>query len=383
MSSLLELPPLSLYIHIPWCLRKCPYCDFNSHACSAGEIPEADYVRCLLDDLQEELQYVQGRSLQSVFFGGGTPSIFSSAAINNILQGVEKHIPFSEDIEITLEANPGTVEQGKFLGFYQAGINRLSIGIQSFDDLQLQQLGRVHSSNEARKAVNSAQRAGFSNINLDLMHGLPGQSSAEAKNDLQQAIDLGPSHLSWYQLTIEKNTAFYQHPPTLPAESKLVEIQDSGEQLLSAHGFVQYEVSAYNRSQSSSLHNLNYWQFGDYLGIGAGAHGKVTQVSTGRIMRRHKTRSPKDYLDKEKPYLTAENRVPIDELALEFMMNALRLCNGVDTSLFSTRTGLPLTEFEATISHLQHQGLLSNNPQRLQTTERGQRFLNEVIGAFL
>jgi len=270
----LLLPPLSLYIHIPWCIRKCPYCDFNSHQAN-NDIPEAEYVAALCFDLEQDAALAQGRKLTSIFFGGGTPSMFSANAIAQILKDAEAIIGFEPDIEITLEANPGTFEQEKFSGFRAAGVNRLSIGIQSFNDAQLKLLGRVHGRDEALRAVDVAHKAGFDNINLDLMHGLPEQSVNDAKADLAQAIALAPEHISWYQLTIEQNTAFYSAPPILPVEDTLADIQDEGQALLAAAGYAQYEISAYAKNNQRARHNINYWQFGDYLGIGAGAHGKL------------------------------------------------------------------------------------------------------------
>ena len=277
-----SLPPLSLYVHIPWCVRKCPYCDFNSHA-AGPEIPEQAYIQRLIADLQQDQPWAQGRKLTSIFFGGGTPSLFSAAGIGQIVSAAEKIIGFNEDIEITLEANPGTFEQEKFSGFRSAGINRLSIGIQSFNDAHLTKLGRIHSGNQALSAIDTARTAGFENFNLDLMHGLSGQSLAEASADIQQAIDLGAKHISWYQLTIEPNTEFYSRPPQLPEDDILADIQQMGMALLDEHGFGQYEVSAFAQPGQRSEHNINYWQFGDYLGIGAGAHGKITCPISSRL----------------------------------------------------------------------------------------------------
>ena len=271
-----SLPPLSLYVHIPWCVRKCPYCDFNSHA-AGPEIPEQAYIQRLISDLEQDLPLAQGRKLTSIFFGGGTPSLFSAEGIGRIITAAEERVGFEEEIEITLEANPGTVEQAKFSGFRSAGINRLSIGIQSFNDSHLSKLGRIHSGEQALAAVGTARRAGFENFNLDLMHGLSGQTLDEARRDIQLATDQGANHISWYQLTIEPNTEFYSRPPRLPEEEVLADIQQMGMELLQDRGYSQYEVSAYARNGESSRHNLNYWQFGDYLGIGAGAHGKISQ----------------------------------------------------------------------------------------------------------
>ena len=379
---MLTLPPLSLYIHIPWCVRKCPYCDFNSHT-TAGELPEAEYIAALLADLQADLDYVQGRKIHSIFFGGGTPSLFSAAGIEAILTGVERRIGFDGDIEITLEANPGTFEQDKFASFRAAGINRLSIGIQSFDDLHLQQLGRIHNAREAHSVASMARAADFDNFNLDLMHGLPGQTEQDALNDLRRAIALEPNHISWYQLTIEPNTAFYRQPPQLPKDSVLEAIFEAGQQLLADSGFQQYEVSAYARDGQASNHNLNYWQFGDYLGIGAGAHGKVTLLQEQQVIRTRKTRTPKDYLARSGDYSAPAETIEAEQLPVEFLMNALRLNNGVKSELFSQRTGLPLKTIHLPWQQLQQRELMVNNQQRLQPTTTGHRFLNSLLEAFL
>jgi oxygen-independent coproporphyrinogen-3 oxidase len=349
----LSLPPLALYIHIPWCIRKCPYCDFNSHQAN-DDLPEAEYVAALRADLEQDLVLAQGRKLTSIFFGGGTPSVFSANAIAQILQDAERLVGFESDIEITLEANPGTFEQERFSGFRAAGANRLSIGIQSFNDVQLKLLGRVHGRDEALRAVNVARKAGFDNINLDLMHGLPQQSISDAMADLQQAIALSPEHLSWYQLTIEQNTVFYSAPPILPEEEILADIQDAGQALLANAGYAQYEVSAYAQPNRQARHNLNYWQFGDYLGIGAGAHGKITQPTQNSIMRLWKTRLPKHYLESQQKITSPINGhqnsyagggevLTPESLPLEFMLNALRLNEGVALEYFTERTGLLLT----------------------------------------
>jgi len=377
----LQLPPLSLYIHIPWCVRKCPYCDFNSHQ-QNGELPEQEYVAALQQDLAQCLPMVQGRKLHSIFIGGGTPSLFSGRAFADILGYAEKVIGFETAIEITMEANPGTAEQSRFHAYRAAGINRLSIGVQSFNDLQLQALGRIHSSEQASKAVTMARKAGFDNINLDLMHGLPGQTQADALSDLEQALNLGTEHLSWYQLTIEPNTEFYSRPPRLPEDEALAEIQDLGVQKLAANGMRQYEVSAYCRNQQPSQHNLNYWRFGDYLGIGAGAHGKVSYLGNNTIERHWKTRQPNHYLDPDKNFLSGSKLIPQNELTVEFMMNALRLNDGVDNSLYSQRTGLNLQDIATTTQALRDKGLLAPNPQRLQASPLGQRFLNDTLAQF-
>ena len=377
--SQIELPPLSLYVHIPWCVRKCPYCDFNSH--ESTTIPEQDYVAALINDLDQELINVQGRQLQSIFFGGGTPSLFAEKSIATILNAVEKRIPFAKGIEITLEANPGTVERNKFTGYRSAGVNRLSIGIQSFNDLHLNELGRIHSGSEALSAVQSAKNAGFDNLNLDLMHGLPAQTQHEALADIQQAIDLGPTHISWYQLTIEPNTVFYNQPPTLPIEDELADIQDSGERLLADYGFEQYEVSAYSKNDKQCAHNLNYWQFGDYIGIGAGSHGKVTDVKTHQIERRWKSRQPKDYLNPKDGIVKCRS-ILSNDLPLEYLMNALRLNAGFSLDDFTASTGIDVLTIDNKITHLVQKGLLSRTNGKVSATRIGRRFLNDVIAEF-
>ncbi len=378
---MLTLPPLSLYIHIPWCVRKCPYCDFNSH--EEKTIPEQAYVAKLLCDLEQDLSFVQGRALQSIFFGGGTPSLFFSQSIKNILAGVQEKIPFAADIEITLEANPGTAEAEKFQGFHAAGVNRLSIGVQSFQSQHLQALGRIHDGEQAVRAVAMAQAAGFERINIDLMHGLPAQTVEDALADLQQAIDLGVSHISWYQLTIEPNTVFYRQPPPLPAEEALWDIQQAGLALLQQNGFAQYEVSAFSRAGHQCKHNLNYWQFGDYLGIGAGAHGKITLPAENRILRYSKTRLPRDYLARESNFLAEQFDLAAADLPFEFMLNTLRLADGVPKTLFAERTGLALTAIETVWQDLYQRELVENNNDKFITTEKGFLFLNDVLTAFM
>lgn len=376
-----KLPPLALYVHIPWCIRKCPYCDFNSHTATA-ELPEQAYVAALLADLDLDLVHVHGRQLTSIFFGGGTPSLFSAQALKALLNGIAQRIPFSPSIEITLEANPGTFEQDKFAAYRALGINRLSIGIQSFADSKLQALGRVHSGAEAIKAVSMARQAGFANFNLDLMHGLPDQSPAEALADLQTAIDLAPSHLSWYQLTMEPNTVFWSKPPLLPEDDVLWDIQEAGQALLAEQGFIQYEVSAYAKDGQHALHNVNYWSFGDFIGIGAGAHGKVSDPQ-GRIQRTWKTRQPTDYLDSDKAFLAGSSTLPAADLPFEFLMNALRLTDGVALKLFSQRTGLPVSSLQAGLQQARQRGLLSADPERLTPSPQGQLFLNDLLHIFL
>ncbi|MCC9005806.1 radical SAM family heme chaperone HemW [Pseudomonas putida] len=380
-AAFTSLPPLALYIHIPWCVRKCPYCDFNSHA-AGPELPEDAYVSALLDDLDQELAAVQGRPISSIFFGGGTPSLFSANALGRLLRGVEQRIPFAPDIEITLEANPGTFEQDKFKAYRQTGINRLSIGVQSFQPAKLEALGRIHNGDEAVRAAGMARAAGFDNFNMDLMHGLPDQSLDDALGDLRQAIDLGPTHLSWYQLTVEPNTVFWNQPPELPEDDILWDIQEAGQALMAEHGFRQYEVSAYAQAGRAARHNLNYWRFGDFIGIGAGAHGKLT-FADGRILRTWKTRLPKDYLNLAKPFKAGEKLLPVDELPFEFLMNALRLTDGVEAELFTQRTGLPLAQLREARRAAEQKGLLQVEPDRLVATPRGQLFLNDLLQYFL
>ncbi len=384
-TQLTELPPLSLYIHIPWCVRKCPYCDFNSH--TADTIPEQQYVKALIEDLKQDITFVQGRKLQSIFFGGGTPSLFSAKAISSILNSVEKHIPFSDDIEITLEANPGTAEQENFCGYYSAGVNRLSIGVQSFNPQQLKSLGRIHDNAEAIAAAQAARHAGFDNVNIDLMHGLPGQTQTESLQDIQQAIDLAPTHISWYQLTIEPNTVFYNHPPQLPSDDQLADIQSAGEQLLADNQFNQYEISAYCQTQRPSKHNMNYWLFGDYIGIGAGAHSKITSLHNQTIQRFWKTRSPKDYLAANeeptgKKLIAGEKTLSYEDMPVEFMMNSMRLINGFERDLFQQRSGRPIQSITAILSDLSTRGLLKQEDGNIAPTALGRRFLNDILAAF-
>ncbi|NQD92596.1 radical SAM family heme chaperone HemW [Pseudomonas sp. CrR25] len=376
-----QLPPLALYIHIPWCVKKCPYCDFNSHA-AGPTLPEQEYVDALLADLEEDLDQVHGRPLTSIFFGGGTPSLFSAQALGRLLEGVERRAPFARDIEITLEANPGTFEQAKFAAYRGLGINRLSIGVQSFQAEKLAALGRIHDGDEAIRAADMARAAGFDNFNLDLMHGLPQQSLDDALGDLRIAIAQAPTHLSWYQLTLEPNTVFWNQPPTLPEDDILWDIQEAGQALLAAHGYAQYEVSAYAQPGKAARHNLNYWTFGDFLGIGAGAHAKLSSPD-GRIKRSWKTRLPKDYLDADKRFTAGERLLGPDELPFEFLMNVLRLTDGVASELFTERTGVPLECLAEARAEAERRGLLHHDPARLTATREGQLFLNDLLQHFL
>jgi oxygen-independent coproporphyrinogen-3 oxidase len=374
------LPPLSLYIHIPWCVRKCPYCDFNSHqADQTLAEKEPLYIDALLRDLDNDLPLAQGRSISSIFIGGGTPSLFSAASIATLLAGIHARIPITQHAEITLEANPGTFEQEKFSGFFDAGINRLSIGIQSFQQEKLAALGRIHNSDEAKCAISIAKQAGFTNFNLDLMHGLPNQTLADALSDLQTAIDVEPTHLSWYQLTIEPNTFFYSHPPTLPDDDALWDIQEAGQSLLAKNGYVQYEISAYSKRNKPSVHNVNYWEFGDYLGIGAGAHGKITDLKKQAVMRLWKTRLPKDYLNASASFMAGSNTLSADDLLLEGLMNVLRLNEGIDLDLFCARTGLDKIDVNNAL--IVASDFLTND-HKVQCNELGHRYLNNVLALF-
>ena len=372
---------LSLYVHIPWCVRKCPYCDFNSHA-ESGELPEQDYLGALIADLDLDRPAAQHRELRSIFFGGGTPSLLSPQTIGAILEAASIRFAFAPAIEITLEANPGTTEQQRFKDFRSAGINRLSLGIQSLNPQHLKTLGRIHDRDQAINAVQQARKAGFENINLDLMHGLPSQSVDDAANDLNAALALEPEHLSWYQLTIEPNTEFYKRPPQLPEDDTLAAIQERGFELLADAGFEHYEVSAFCRPGRASLHNINYWQFGDYIGIGAGAHGKFTH-SDGRIVRTRKTRLPKDYLASSGKCDRNNEMIAQEALPFEFMMNALRLNNGFAKELFTERTGLPWQMVAHKVELLIGRGLLAQAADIVAPTALGQRFLNDVLAEFL
>lgn len=376
-----ELPPLAAYIHIPWCVKKCPYCDFNSHA-AGPTLPEEAYVDALLADLDADLAQVHQRPLSSIFFGGGTPSLFSAKALGRLLEGVERRVPFAGDIEITLEANPGTFEQAKFRDYRSLGINRLSIGVQSFQPAKLKALGRIHDGDEAVRAADMARAAGFDNFNLDLMHGLPDQSIDDALSDLRIAIAQQPTHLSWYQLTMEPNTVFWNQPPEVPEDDVLWDIQEAGQALLAAEGYAQYEVSAYAQPDKAARHNLNYWTFGDFLGIGAGAHAKLSQPD-GRILRSWKTRLPKDYMDSRKRFSAGERVLTAEELPFEFLMNVLRLTDGVASELFTQRTGLQFSVLAAARQDAQQRGLLHADPARLCATREGQLFLNDLLQYFL
>ena len=379
--SFQALPPLSLYVHIPWCVRKCPYCDFNSHELR-GELPEQQYVPALLADLEQALPSVWGRRVHTVFFGGGTPSLLSARALDDLLSGIRARVQLDPAAEITLEANPGTFEADKFAEFRRIGINRLSIGIQSFNARHLRALGRIHDEHQARRAVQIAQDC-FDNVNLDLMYALPEQTLLEAEADLATAIDFGPQHLSVYQLTIEPNTWFARFPPPLPDDESAADMQEVLEGMLAESGYVHYETSAFARTGCRSQHNLNYWRFGDYLGIGAGAHSKLSFAA--RIVRQTRWRHPREYLESaaDGRALQSEREVDISELPFEFMMNALRLTEGFETSLFQERTGLSVTAAVRPLEEAERRGLIHRDHLRIAPTRKGQRFLNDLLQLFL
>lgn len=377
------LPPLSLYVHLPWCVRKCPYCDFNSYE-AKGELPERGYVDALLRDLDAELGFLGGRALESVFLGGGTPSLFSGDGIRRLLDGVCARARLADDAEITLEANPGAVDAARFAEFRAAGVNRLSIGVQSFRRGPLRALGRIHDGEEARQAFVLARAAGFANVNLDLMYGLPSDDVSASLSDLEAAVELAPEHVSWYQLTLEPNTAFHRRPPPLPADETVLEIEREGRALLASGGYARYEISAYARSGATCRHNLNYWQFGDYLGLGAGAHGKVTRLAPAAVERRAKTRNPRTYVAHAgtAAAVTIERIDAPAQVALEFLMNALRLPGGVSTACFAAHAGQPLAAMRAKIDAAVAQGWLYDDARALRPTPLGLQFLNRMLESF-
>ena len=385
----LAAPPLSLYVHMPWCVKKCPYCDFNSHGLRGAPPPYAEYVDLLLSDLDADLRdfgaAAHGRAIVSVFFGGGTPSLFAPELVARFLDGARRRLPFAADCEITLETNPGTVEHGRFDGYLQAGVNRLSFGIQSFDNDKLKRLGRIHSAAEAEAAVKSAQDAGYANFNLDLMYALPEQTLDGAFADVERAVALSPTHISHYQLTLEPNTAFAANPPPLPDDDHAWAMQEACEARLAQAGYGQYEISAYAQPGRRCTHNLNYWQFGDYLGIGAGAHGKLSDAATGNVHRRWKTRHPRAWMEAAggTARIGGDSTVADDELPFEYMLNALRLVDGVPLAHFAARTGLPLERIATPLAEAHRRGWLVEDGGRLCTTPLGQRFLNDVIASFL
>jgi oxygen-independent coproporphyrinogen-3 oxidase len=375
------LPPLSLYIHIPWCVRKCPYCDFNSHE-ARNAIPEKEYVAALVRDLELALPQIWGRKVYTVFFGGGTPSMLSGESVTEILRQVRMLLPLDLNAEITLEANPGTVETERFAAYRDAGVNRLSLGIQSFNDAHLQALGRIHSADEAKRAIEIAQQH-FDNINLDLMYALPQQTLEQALQDVQTALQFKPQHLSCYHLTLEPNTLFYRNPPPLPDDDASSDMQQRIEALLAAHGYEHYETSAFAQPKKRARHNLNYWQFGDYLGIGAGAHSKLSFHD--KVIRQMRYKQPQAYLDAVARYapVQEEHEVALADIAFEFMMNALRLNEGFDSVLFQERTSLSLLSIRNELAEAERRGLLSRDQQCIAPTKLGQRFLNDLLEIFL
>ncbi len=378
------LPPLSLYIHVPWCVRKCPYCDFNSHQ-AGDEIPEKTYIDALIKDLEQDLPLVWGRTIQTIFIGGGTPSLFSAEGYDRLFSALRALLPIRADAEITLEANPGTFEAAKFIDYRAVGINRLSIGIQSFNGDSLTALGRIHDGKQAIRAAEIAHQAGFDNFNLDLMFGLPKQTAELAKKDVQTAIALEPTHISYYQLTIEPNTFFHQSPPKLPDDEPIYDWQIANQQRLAEAGYLQYEVSAYAKKGCQSRHNLNYWQFGDYLGIGAGAHGKLTSAATQSIERLVKQKQPQAYLERvnSPQRILKQEQVGINEIGFEFMLNALRLTEGFATPLFMQHCGVPLATIKNQLAEAEERGLIDYSVEWIRPTELGQRYLNSLIELFL
>lgn len=375
------LPPLALYVHLPWCIRKCPYCDFNSHEVR-GSVPEEAYVAALITDLESVLPSVWGRRVYSIFFGGGTPSLFTAASIERLLSAFRARLLLAADAEVTLEANPGTFEVDKFRAFRDAGVNRLSVGIQSFDARHLRALGRIHDARDAYRAVEIA-REHFESFNLDLMYALPGQSETEARRDLEIAVAAGAPHVSAYHLTIEPNTYFAKYPPSIPDEDAAAEIHGAVEATLVSNDYVHYETSAYARPGRECRHNLNYWRFGDYLGIGAGAHAKVSSVD--RVVREARVRNPREYLRRVAAgtHVVERREVTRAELPFEFMMNALRLSHGFETALFCERTGVPLAVVESKLTAAEALGLLSRDHLRIRPTEQGRRYLNDLLELFL
>ncbi len=384
MFQFTELPPLGLYIHFPWCVRKCPYCDFNSHEFKQG-IPEKEYIHALVADLEHELPAIWGRSIHSIFMGGGTPSLFSPESLDQLLSALRARLNIAASTEITLEANPGTVEKDRFREFRAIGINRLSIGVQSFNDDHLAKLGRIHNAREAIRAAEAAHDAGFDNFNLDLMYGLPDQTPQQAASDIQTAIDLEPTHISHYQLTIEPNTWFYHHPPVTPDDDALIEFETICRDRLISSGYQRYEVSAFAKQNRQCQHNLNYWLFGDYLGIGAGAHGKRTDAHAQKIYRTRKHRHPTEYLDSVDAgkHIAGHESVKQNSAVFEFMLNALRLTGGFETELFARRCGIPVKHIEEKLVHAEEDGLIDWDLHHIIPTDKGQKFLNNLLERFL
>ncbi len=378
------LPPLALYVHIPWCIKKCPYCDFNSHT-RIKPLPERQYIDALLSDLQYELPLIKDRNIVSLFIGGGTPSLFNPSTIEYLLNYLNTHLLLAPDMEITLEANPGSLEHARFTEFRAAGVNRLSVGVQSFEPDLLTSLGRVHDRDEAIRALETAQTAGFNSINIDLMYGLPKQTLQQAENDLATAIDMEIPHISHYQLTIEPHTAFYNRPPALPADDNIWEMQTLCQKMLAEHDYTHYEVSAYSKTGHRCAHNLNYWEFGDYLGIGAGAHQKLTSISPWQITRRWKQRLPEHYMQAtmEQTHIEGEHAVDAGSGVFEFMLNALRLIEGFPKKLFEQRLGLPLDTIETPLNKAIEQNLIACTPTHIRPTQQGRLFLNDLLMLFM
>jgi len=379
--------PLALYVHMPWCVRKCPYCDFNSHQLKSAT-PPGGYIDGLIHDFDTELPFLGDRRIESVFFGGGTPSLFPPEEFARLLEVFKQRIPFAPDAEVTMEANPGTLERGRFAGYRAAGINRVSLGAQSFSPEALGRLGRIHGPDDTYRAVEELHAAGLENFNLDLMYALPQQTLAEAVADVNIACELAPAHISHYQLALEPGTVFHAQPPPLPDEDAAYLMQDECQRILAANGFTQYEVSAYSHTGARCRHNLNYWLFGDYVGVGAGAHGKLTSQAPDRILRTVKPRQPRDYLDRlsDSPMLTVigeRNNVPAAELPFEFMLNALRLNEGFAVADFESRTGLPMSAAEPALERAQRRGLIEDMGTGWRPTELGRRFLNDLKASFL
>lgn len=381
-TSLLIAPPLAVYVHLPWCVAKCPYCDFNSHT-APQTLPQEKYVECLLADLEQDLALIENNSVTSVFFGGGTPSLFAPKFIGQFLTSLREQISLADDVEITLEANPGALEHGRFAGYRDAGVTRISLGVQSFNNEHLKALGRIHNDDHVFRAVEELKQAGFANFNLDLMYGLPQQTEAQAQDDLRRAIALGPTHLSHYQLTLEPGTVFYHRPPALPDDDSLWAMQVACQAQLAAAGYSQYEVSAYALAGRQCKHNLNYWQFGDYLGLGAGAHGKITQPSAGKILRTVRVKQPREYMNATATDRVEHKQVSPAELPFEFALNALRLNSGFKSELFETRTGLPMSTIATVLEVAKAKNLLAKRSGVWRPTGLGARFLTDLQALFL
>jgi putative oxygen-independent coproporphyrinogen III oxidase len=379
--TVLQHPPISLYIHLPWCIKKCPYCDFNSHASNPSFQDQEHYITHLIHDLTHDIEYLQGRTLHTIFIGGGTPSLFSGEHISTLLERIANITPLSSSVEITLEANPGALNLKKLQQYKSAGVNRISLGIQSFNTDHLNRLGRIHNASDAKQAIDNTLRAGFDRFNIDLMYGLPTQSIDGIYDDLNTALSFQPTHLSWYQLTLEPNTAFYTSPPKyIPDDNLLSDMSDVGVSFLNDAKLIQYEISAFaTEPHYQAQHNINYWSFGDYIGIGAGAHGKITHLSTQEIIRTQKTRSPKDYLNNSKPYTSVKAPILKEDLIIEFFMNTLRMNAGFSLNSFEQRTGLSRNIITPKLKCLIDKGLIISNKDRYYTSALGQKYLNTVL----